>query len=60
MTDPYIHPLEPLEPKKAERILFLSTCDYCVENKGKRSPPHDASARCESGSYKHCSCESCY
>jgi hypothetical protein len=52
--------LEPIEKRTGDRLLFDSTCDYCVANKGKRSPPHDASARCESGSYKHCSCEVCF
>jgi hypothetical protein len=52
--------LEPVTPKKGERVIFLSGCDFCIKNRNAISPPHDASHRCESGGYTHCSCDRCF
>lgn len=40
------------------------TCQTCDRERGKPGtpffPPHDASARCESGRHNHCSCDTCF
>lgn len=49
-----------MEPSvKRSRVPGCPTCDTDPENK-KMMPPHDASERCESGKYPHCSCDTCF
>lgn len=38
-------------------------CTYCDAERLRHNsfhPPHDASPRCESGKYNHCSCDTCF
>lgn len=38
-------------------------CKYCDDEREAGNsfhPPHDASARCESGGHSHCSCGTCF
>lgn len=46
-------------PARRSRVAGCSTCDRDPEHK-KMMPPHDASARCESGKRSHCSCDTCF
>ena len=36
------------------------SCPTCVKFKGQMMPPHNASSKCESGGYSHCSCDICF
>lgn len=46
-------------PPRQSRLAGCGTCDEDPENK-QMMPPHDASSRCESGKYTHCSCDTCF
>lgn len=37
-----------------------TTCDYIRDKKDGFGPSHDASDRCESGRYDHCTCDTCF
>lgn len=37
-----------------------STCEDIRDNCNGFGPKHDASERCQSGWYEHCSCDSCF
>lgn len=50
---------QPYFPRQS-RTHWSSECEFCVENRNKRMPPHEASARCESGKQNHCSCDRCF
>lgn len=42
-------------------IMWRSDCEICVRNgKDSFAPSHDASRRCRSGSYSHCTCDTCF
>lgn len=50
-------------PAKAVRYIRLppGECLYCDEHRDEdMMPPHDASANCESGKHKHCTCDFCF
>lgn len=49
------------EPPLRRYICTDGSCPTCNELRpGEMCPPHDASARCESGRRNHCSCDTCY
>ena len=49
----------PANPPARRRIV--EGCDYCARYAHESMvPPHDASRRCESGGYSHCSCGRCF
>lgn len=44
-----------------QRVVFSSSCAFCNEHRqDKTMPPHEASIRCQSGRYDHCTCDICY
>lgn len=49
----------PVPTKSRRRIV--EGCGYCATyGKESMTPYHDASARCESGKYPHCTCDTCF
>lgn len=53
---------EPGQTPPLRRYLCLDgSCPTCNEHRpGESTPPHDASARCESGKRNHCTCDICF
>ena len=52
-----MQPSIPPPPRRSR----VEDCSYCNEHKpGDMMPPHDASARCESGKRTHCTCDTCF
>lgn len=48
-------------PLRRRYTLSPGECRTCDEHKpGDITPPHDASARCESGKRPHCTCDMCF
>lgn len=45
-------------PKRADHDVNCGTCEVFGDD--PMLPPHDASARCESGGRNHCTCSICY
>lgn len=49
--------------KYVPTAIYVDGCDYCDREKEAGStffPSHFASARCRSGSYNHCTCDTCF
>lgn len=40
--------------------LHYPDCRMCQEIKDGFGPRHDASPRCQSGGYPHCTCDTCF
>lgn len=50
-----------MEPSKHRRCLPKGECAYCdAYGDDPMMPRHYASAKCQSGSYAHCTCDVCY
>jgi len=54
--------VEELRPDFRDATFRVVECPTCVEIKasGGFGPRHDASPRCESGKYPHCTCDTCF
>jgi len=47
-------------PPKPVKRHEVDGCPFCERFKGQMHPSHDASDRCESGKYDHCTCDVCF
>lgn len=47
-------------PLRRITLTDMSCCTCARKRPGDLCPPHDASARCESGKRPHCSCDICF
>ena len=53
---------DPQKPARRHKAPH-GECKLCDQERAANSdfhPPHDASPRCESGGYTHCSCGTCF
>jgi len=56
-------PENPKPKPKPDRRRFVLDCPTCATIQSVYrgfGPLHDASSRCESGRYEHCSCDRCF
>lgn len=51
------------EPRRPSLVEGCKTCDKQYAEHGNKSvfaPSHNPSKRCKSGSYPHCTCDTCF
>lgn len=52
--------LDLVERKHQRYVDGCATCERIKTQHGGFGPDHDASERCESGKFSHCSCDTCF